>query len=189
VFEDRPPMSVDEVVLACHAPQALALLAAPTDAERGTLRHFTTTPNETWLHTDASLLPRRAAARASWNYHVETDPGAGVAVTYHMNRLQSLDVPEDYMVTLQPEGRVDESRVIRKMTYAHPLYTLESVRAQEDWRAISGRNRTHYCGAYWFNGFHEDGVRSALRVARALDAEPSSVGDLAPASAAMEVAC
>jgi len=88
-----------------------------------------------------------------------------------MNRLQSLAVQEDFCVTLNPQGQVDERKVLRKMTYHHPLYNRDSARAQERWSEISGRNRTHFCGAYWSYGFHEDGMNSALRVARALGVE------------------
>ncbi len=170
-FRERPAMQFDNVVFACHAPQALELLESPTGDERETLRHFQTTPNVTWLHTDSRMLPRRQAARASWNYHIGTGDRQTVCVTYHMNRLQSLAVAEDFCVTLNPQGQVDESKVLRKMTYHHPLYNRESVRAQERWSEISGRNRSHFCGAYWLYGFHEDGLNSAMRVARALGVE------------------
>jgi uncharacterized protein len=162
-------MDFDEVVLACHGDEVLPLLSRPTAAEREVFSQFRTSRNETWLHTDSLVLPRRRAARASWNYHVAAD-GRGVALSYHMNRLQGLDAREDYCVTLEPEGLVDESKVIRKLTYRHPIFTADALRAQRRWREVSGRHRTHYCGAYWFDGFHEDGVRSAIRVAEGIDA-------------------
>jgi uncharacterized protein len=167
-IDGQGAMSFDHVVVACHGDEVLALLSKPTDLEREVFGRFTTSANETWLHTDDSVLPRRRAARASWNYHVRDD-GRGVALTYHMNRLQGLEEPVEYCVTLDPAGLVDESKVIRKMTWRHPLYTAEALRAQRQWTEVSGRVRTHYCGAYWFDGFHEDGVRSAGRVARAID--------------------
>jgi predicted NAD/FAD-binding protein len=129
-----------------------------------------TSSNDVCLHTDASLLPRRPAARASWNYNLDGGH-AGATVTYHMNRLQSLPVPEDYCVTLNANGRIRPDKVLRRFVYQHPLYSREAVQAQGRWSEISGRNRTHYCGAYWFYGFHEDGLNSALRVARALGVE------------------
>ena len=168
-FADRAPMAFDEVVFACHGDQVLPLLAAATDAEREVLGAFRTSLNETWLHADARLLPRRAAARASWNYHLD-DSDRAVTLTYHMNRLQSLDCTRDFLVTLHPEGLVDESTVIEKLCYRHPMFTLDTLAAQQRWHEVSGHRRTHYCGAYWFNGFHEDGARSALRVAQALGA-------------------
>jgi predicted NAD/FAD-binding protein len=165
-FRDRPAQQFDEVVFACHGDQVLPLLAQPTDAERKILSRFTTTRNETCLHTDATLLPKRAAAKASWNYLL--GDSANVTVTYHMNRLQSLKTGEDYCVTLNANGSVDPRRVLRRMVYEHPLYTRAAIRAQESWPEISGQNHTHFCGAYWFYGFHEDGVRSGMRVAEAL---------------------
>jgi predicted NAD/FAD-binding protein len=165
-FRDRPTQQFDEVVFACHGDQVLPLLAQPTDTERDILNCFTTTRNETCLHTDTAMLPKRAAARASWNYLLG-DAGK-VTVTYHMNRLQSFKTTKDYCVTLNSAGAIDEGKVLRRMVYAHPLYTHAAIRAQDRWREISGRHRTHFCGAYWFYGFHEDGVRSGRRVAETL---------------------
>lgn len=165
-FADRPAGDFDEVVFACHGDQVLPLLADPTENERSILGSFTTSRNEACLHTDASLLPKRHTARASWNFRLG-DPGQ-VNVTYHMNRLQSLATAEDYCVSLNANGAVDPARAIRRMVYEHPLYTRAAIRAQERWSEISGKRHTHFCGAYWFYGFHEDGVRSGLRVAEAL---------------------
>jgi predicted NAD/FAD-binding protein len=171
----RPAMTFDEVVLACHGDQVLPLLSDPTDRERDTFSRFATTTNVAWLHTDASALPTRSAARASWNYRLNGAGGpgetAGPTVTYHLNRLQSLTCREQFCVTLNPAGGIDDGRVIRRLTYQHPLYTRDAIRAQARWRDVSGVNRTHYCGAYWYYGFHEDGLRSALRVANALGVE------------------
>jgi len=170
-FHDRPAMSFDHVVFACHGNQVLPLLESPSDAERDVLGRFQTSRNEVCLHTDSSLLPSRRQARASWNYHLHQDGGEGTTLTYHMNRLQSLDVPEQYCVTLNDHGAIDPSKVVRRIVYCHPLYTHEAIRAQARWKEVSGVNRTHYCGAYWFYGFHEDGLNSALRVARTLGVE------------------
>ena len=167
-FRDGSAMDFEHVVFACHGDEVLPLLKDPSAVEREVLGNFRTSRNETVLHTDSRLLPRRAAARASWNYRL--GERGRVTVTYHMNRLQALDVPEDYCVTLNDDGGIDATKVIRRMVYRHPLYTADSVRAQGRWGEISGRERTHYCGAYWLYGFHEDGVNSALRVARALEA-------------------
>jgi uncharacterized protein len=164
----RPPMRFDEVVFACHGDQVLPLLADPSDRERDVLSRFTTTANVAWLHTDAAMLPARAAARASWNYRLAADAGAAPTVTYDLNRLQGLAVKEQYCLTLNPGDQVDERRVLRKLSYRHPLYTREAIAAQARWGELSGANRTHYCGAYWAYGFHEDGLNSAIRVARAL---------------------
>jgi uncharacterized protein len=167
-FEDGASESFDEVVFACHAPQTLELLADASPQERSVLGSLTTSRNHTLLHTDLRLLPQRPAARASWNYHLGTDVRA-VTLTYDMNRLQNLPVPERYCVTLNANGKVAENTILREMNYAHPLMTLPALRAQRRWQEISGRNHTHFCGAYWFYGFHEDGLNSAIRVAQSLN--------------------
>jgi predicted NAD/FAD-binding protein len=164
-------MTFDQVVFACHGDQILPLLAAPTECEREVLANFATSINATCLHTDSRLLPRRGRSRASWNYNLGRDRQDAVTVTYHMNRLQTLDTAEDYCVTLNADGAVDPSKILLQMYYEHPLYTRAALRSQQRWGEISGRNHTHYCGAYWFYGFHEDGLNSALRVARALGVE------------------
>jgi len=170
-FRDRPSMRFDEVVFACHGDQVLPLLADPTDRELEVFPRFRTTANVAWLHTDASVLPVQSRARASWNYRLAAESDAPPSVTYDLNRLQGLTTPDQYCVTLNPNGGIDERRVLRRFVYHHPLFTREAIRAQRDWREVSGVNRTHYCGAYWRYGFHEDGLNSALRVARALGVE------------------
>src|SRR5208282_1391910 len=167
-FAAQPAADFDEVVLACHGSQARGLLANPSVGERSVLGQFHTTANEAVLHTDSALLPRTPWGRASWNYHLDGERARGATLTYHMNRLQALPVKEDYCVTLNANGSVDRSRILRSFVYHHPLYTLEAVRAQGRWGEISGRDRIHYCGAYWLYGFHEDGLNSAMRVAKAL---------------------
>ena len=167
-FRDRPSMAFDEVVFACHGDEVVSLLADPSDRERDVFSSFTTTTNAAWLHTDASVLPAQPRARASWNYRLAAAADAAPTVTYDLNRLQGLTTPEQYCVTLNPAGGIDERRVLRRFVYRHPLYTREAVRAQARWADVSGVNRTHYCGAYWYYGFHEDGLNSALRVARSL---------------------
>ena len=151
----------DEVVVAAHSDQALAMLARPTAAEREVLGAVAYQPNQAVLHTDTSLMPRRRAAWASWNAHLV--PGAREArLTYWMNRLQSLDADTDYLVSLNMSDRIDPAKVIRTIDYSHPVFTPEGVAAQGRQMEISGADRIHYCGAYWRWGFHEDGVVSAL---------------------------
>jgi predicted NAD/FAD-binding protein len=174
-FEDRvevtpaggEPERFDEVVIATHADQALALLADATPAEREILGAFPYQDNEAVLHTDRSMLPRRRRAWASWNYHLLDEPTGRSTVTYHMNRLQALRADREYCVTLNRSEWIDPERVIRTIHYRHPVYTAQGVAAQARHQEISDRNRTHYCGAYWGWGFHEDGVVSGLRVAEA----------------------
>ncbi|MDE3069108.1 MAG: FAD-dependent oxidoreductase [Acidobacteriota bacterium] len=183
------PEHFDEVVLATHSDQALALLSDATALEREVLGSIPYQPNEAVLHTDASMLPRRRRAWASWNYHLGGDrtaqerhrdarpsgaPVAGPAggppegrarVTYHMNRLQSLDADRELCVTLNRTEEIDPGRIVRRIEYAHPVFTAAGVRAQGRRAQISGINRTHFCGAYWGWGFHEDGVASGVHVA------------------------
>ncbi len=169
--EGRQAMRFDHVVFAMNSDRVLPLIENPTDAERDVLQHFRTTANDVVLHTDDALLPRRERARAAWNYllHLDARNGRGpVTMTYHMNRLQSLAVPENYCVTLNANGQIRPEKILRRFVYHHPMYTLEALEAQRRWKEISGAQRLHFAGAYWFYGFHEDGVNSALRVARAL---------------------
>lgn len=167
-FSNRPPETVDEVVFACHGDQVLPLLADPTTIERDVFSGFTTTANEVVLHTDAAALPQRAWARASWNYRLDGEDAAAPSVTYHLNRLQRLTSQTDYCVTLNPRWLLPRERVITRVSWQHPRVTPQSVRAQRRWREVSGTRHTHYCGAYWGYGFHEDGLRSAIRVAESL---------------------
>jgi hypothetical protein len=162
---ETPPTQVDawHVFLACHAGQALRLLADPSREEREILGALPYQRNEALLHTDTSLLPRRRRAWAAWNYHWLPGPRAGVALTYDMNVLQSLRSRHTLCVTLNAAEHVDERCVLRRMEYAHPLFTLAGAAAQRRHHEISGVRRTHYCGAYWRYGFHEDGVVSALQ--------------------------
>jgi len=167
-FDDREPLTFDHAVFACHGDQVLPLLESASPAEREILQWFRTSRNEACLHTDSSLLPRRPQARASWNYNLSAY-GESTTVTYHMNRLQSLPVKENYCVSLNAGADIDPKKVLRRIIYHHPIYDQKTIQAQARWHEISGVNRTHFCGAYWFYGFHEDGLNSALRVAQALD--------------------
>lgn len=152
--------SFDYVVLACHSDQALALLADPSRAEREVLAAFPYETNEAALHTDTRMLPRAHRARAAWNYHALARDDDRVAVTYDMNVLQSLEAPVTFMVTLNRTADIDPSKILRTMTYDHPVYSPAAVTAQARRHEVSGVNRTFYCGAYWRYGFHEDGVVS-----------------------------
>jgi predicted NAD/FAD-binding protein len=152
----------DAVVLACHSDQALAMLDDPSPAEREILAAFPYAANAVILHTDASVLPKRPLARAAWNYHLRRDPSSGVAVTYDMNVLQSLETRRRYLVSLNLGDAIDPRSVIERYSYSHPVYTPAGVAAQKRHAEISGVRRTFYCGAYWRYGFHEDGVVSGL---------------------------
>jgi len=158
----------DLAVLACHADQALGMLADPSAAEREVLAAFGYSLNDAVLHTDATLLPRRAAARQAWNYHLFSQPRPRTTVTYYMNHLQRLNCAETYCVSLNMSDRIDPSKVIRTIEYTHPIFTRASVAAQARWHEISSGGRTRYAGAYWGFGFHEDGVVSGLRAVEGL---------------------
>jgi len=162
------PERFDEVVLATHADQSLAMLADASAREHEILGAIPYQPNEAVLHTDRSLLPRRRAAWSSWNYHLLDEPTGPSTVTYHMNTLQRLRSKHELCVTLNRSAAIDPAKVIATIPYAHPVFTGEGWRAQARHVEISGVNRTHYCGAYWRWGFHEDGVVSAQRVAERL---------------------
>jgi predicted NAD/FAD-binding protein len=151
----------DAAFLACHSDQALALLADPSDLERETLSAIPYQRNEAVLHTDGRLLPRRTLAHAAWNYHRLARDGGPVALTYHMNILQRLDTPEPLLVTLNRSDAIDPARVLKRVVYHHPVFTPASVAAQARQRELNGARGTYYCGAWWRNGFHEDGVASA----------------------------
>src|SRR5450755_4344 len=156
------PERYDRVVVATHSDQALRLLTDASDREHDVLGSIPYQRNDVVLHTDASLLPRRRAAWASWNYHLGAGDGAG-KVTYHMNRLQSLVADRELCVTLNLTERIDPDAVLGCWTYEHPVYTRAGVAAQARRAEIDGADRIHYCGAYWGWGFHEDGVLSAMR--------------------------
>ncbi|AXI70695.1 NAD(P)/FAD-dependent oxidoreductase [Streptomyces bacillaris] len=167
--EDGTTTPYDSVVIATHPDQALRLLADPTDAERAALGAFTYSRNPTLLHTDTALLPRSRGARASWNYLMPSCAADAdhVTVSYDMNRLQRLDAPERFVVTLNGSDRVDPASVRARMVYEHPVYTPESVAAQARLPALSGPV-TAFAGAYHGWGFHEDGCRSGAEAAAAL---------------------
>ncbi len=155
----------DAVVLALHSDQALRLLGDASLTERQILGAIPYQKNETLLHTDAGVLPRRRRAWAGWNYYIPPAADGAVAVTYNMNMLQSLAAQQTYCVTLNRPQDVAPERVIKSMTYHHPRFTPAGVAAQRRRGEINGVNRTYFCGAYWGYGFHEDGVRSGLEVA------------------------
>ena len=152
----------DAAFLSCHSDQALRLLADPSRVERDVLGAIPYQANEAVLHTDTRLLPKRRLAWAAWNYHVLPEDRGPIALTYNMNILQRLDAPTPFLVTLNRSEAIDPARVIKRITYHHPLFTPSAVAAQARQRELNGAHRTYYCGAWWSNGFHEDGVVSAL---------------------------
>lgn len=169
---DNDSHTFDRAIFACHAGQALAMLDDPTPAEREVLGDIGWQRNEVVLHSDKRWLPARERAWASWNYRLSERDRASACVTYNMNILQGLPAGSPlFCVTLNPETPVDERFVLKRFVYEHPLFNPKSWRAQARRGEINGHNRSWFCGAYWYNGFHEDGVRSALDVVHGLAAE------------------
>jgi predicted NAD/FAD-binding protein len=160
------PERFDHVVIAAHADEALGMLSDATAVEREVLGSFRFQENVAVLHTDIRLMPKRRKAWACWNAHVARRPTGRVALTYDMSLLQDLTSDEEYLVTLNRTAEIDPARILRTIRYHHPVFSTEAVAAQKRHKEISGTNRTHFCGAYWGFGFHEDGVVSGLEVAR-----------------------
>ncbi|MEO8054073.1 MAG: FAD-dependent oxidoreductase [Acidobacteriota bacterium] len=169
-FTDGGTQRFDAAVVATHADEALTLLADPSDDETRLLGAWTYSANDTVLHSDASFLPSREKARASWNYRLADcrEPGQRATVTYDLNRLQGVPGPEKYLVTLNPARRLAEGAQIAKMLYTHPVYTTKSLATQAELPRLGGVRHTYFAGAYFGNGFHEDGLNSGIAVAAAL---------------------
>lgn len=163
---DGSGLNFDQVVMAVHSDQALRLLADPTDAERDILGAIDYQPNDAVVHTDVSLLPSNQRAWANWNYRVRDEGADRPVTTYNMSGLQGLDSPEPICVTLNDTDSIDPAKIIHRQSVSHPVFTTAAVEAQKQKQRISGVGRTHYCGAYWGFGFHEDGVTSGLDVCR-----------------------
>jgi len=156
----------DHVIIATHSDQALGLLRDPSPAEREILGAIPYRENRVLLHTDTRLLPEHRSIWSSWNYIIPKQHREAAALTYNMNILQSISSPAEFCVSLNLEERVDRDKVIGSYLYHHPVYPGHTLTTQERFEEISGLNRTHYCGAYWGYGFHEDGVNSALAACR-----------------------
>lgn len=168
-FEDGSAETFDHVVFACHSDQALALLGDDASQnERDILGAIPYRNNEVVLHTDTRLLPKAKLAWSSWNYHLGSDQSKPATLSYNMNILQDIEgASQTYVVTLNHTDAIDPTSIKGRYQYAHPTFTLEGIRAQERWKDINFGN-TWFCGAYWRNGFHEDGCWSGVRVAQAL---------------------
>jgi predicted NAD/FAD-binding protein len=165
--DGAPGATFDHVVMACHADQALALLVEPTPLERELLSKFPYQPNQAVLHTDARLMPRLPRTWSSWNVHLDDDAN-GACLTYWLNSLQPLPTRTNYFVTLNRTHAIDPAKILGHFAYSHPLFTLAGVAAQARHAELIGHRSLSYAGAYWRNGFHEDGVVSALRVCERL---------------------
>lgn len=156
----------DQVVFACHADQTRRIFTDATPEEAEILGAFPYQPNQAVLHTDTTCLPRRRDAWASWNYCLTNDKQHPASVTYDLGRLQGVVEPGQLLLSLNAGDRVAREKVLRTFEFSHPAYTMQSIAAQRRWAEVSGREGAHFCGAYWGYGFHEDGVNSALSVAK-----------------------
>lgn len=159
----------DEVIFACHSDQALKMLKSPTDAQLKVLGAIPYSNNEVVLHTDTNILPKRPLAWASWNYKLDGGPGEQqkpATLTYDMNILQCIESDTTFCVTLNDTDSIDPTKILRTFNYAHPQFSEQTIVAQRQRGEICGVDGLHFCGAYWYNGFHEDGVRSALDVCK-----------------------
>lgn len=164
--QNQAAEAFDQVIIATHSDQALSLLKDPTDKEKNILGAIPYQENQTVLHSDESLLPSKKAAWASWNYHITKEDVGRVAVTYDMNILQSIDAPRELCVSLNLNQSINPAHIYRELVYHHPVYNPDSLAAKQSHGEISGHDRTHFAGAYWGYGFHEDGVVSALEVCK-----------------------
>lgn len=156
----------DRVIIAAHSDQALAMLEDPSEKEKEVLGSIPYQENVALLHGDTSILPNRRKSWASWNAFIPSKALGRASLTYNMNILQQIDSPQDFCVSLNLEAAIDRDKIIKRIVYHHPTYTVQGFSAQRQWHEINGVNNTYYCGAYWGYGFHEDGVNSALRVAK-----------------------
>jgi uncharacterized protein len=168
VTQKNQQLEFDGVVLACHSDQALRLLDDASADERAVLGALPYQDNDVVLHTDTQLLPKNRLAWSSWNYALHNTAQSQSTVTYNMNILQRLLAPQTFCVTLNDTARIDPKKIIGRFNYSHPTFSLPGVDAQQRWADINGVNRTWFCGAYWRNGFHEDGVVSAIDVVQSL---------------------
>ena len=155
----------DYVIMALHADQALAVLRDSDTLESEILTSFPYHENEAILHTDHTVLPRRKRSWASWNYHLGRDTNQPVSVTYDLGRLQNLELAKRLLLTLNPTEAIRPDCVLKQIKFQHPAYDRTSIAAQQRSLECRGTRRTFFCGAYWGNGFHEDGVNSALSIA------------------------
>lgn len=164
VVTDHGEEHFDEVIFACHSDQALKMLDDPTETERRILSGFPYELNDAVLHTDTSILPRTRTAWSAWNYRIGTDQESRATITYNMNILQHISSSDTFCVTLNDTSGIDPEKIISRHRYAHPVFTTQRAELQKQHSRLIRRNRTSFCGAYWGNGFHEDGVNSALSV-------------------------
>lgn len=178
VLSGSKSSSFDQAIFACHADEALQLLDSPTESEQAVLSCFKYQENKTYLHTDDSLMPKRKKAWCCWNYLAQSDSteylsknelsDKKVTATYWMNMLQKFNAEKDYLVTLNPYQHIDPSKVIKQMTYHHPVFDRDAIEAQSRLVELQGINKSWFCGSYAGYGFHEDGLFSSVKACEQL---------------------
>ena len=166
ISKNRGSEFYDSVIIASHSDQALKMLSEPSQAEKEILGNISYQRNNALLHTDISVLPKRREAWSSWNYNLDQGPKNPMAMTYNMNILQNKNTDNTYCVTLNNDDLINKKLIIKNLRYSHPLLNQKATDSQKRKNEINGKNNTYFCGAYWRNGFHEDGVVSALDVCK-----------------------
>jgi len=164
---EHTEMSFDEVVLACHANQALSLFEEPSEREVELLSPWEYQNNEVILHTDTSILPPNKHAWASWNYsgrRLANEESSPATLTYYMNLLQGLESKTNFLVTLNESKKIDPSKILRTFNYSHPVFSNDAIKSQARLFELQGVGNTYFCGSYFGNGFHEDGARSGVQL-------------------------
>jgi predicted NAD/FAD-binding protein len=169
VANDGSQKTFDKVIFACHADQALRILGDPTEMESRLLSNFEYQKNIATLHTDESIMPKKKTIWSAWNYRVEELNGETTSTTiYDMNILQSVSQKKNYFVSINDPGKVDPSKLIRKIEYDHPIFTPATANAQKELPQLNQNETTYFCGSYFRFGFHEDAFTSAVNLCERL---------------------
>ena len=161
IHHNQGSENFDYLFMACHSNEALKLIKDTSYVEKELLGSIPYADNDVYLHTDASIMPKHKLSWAAWNYNIDNKSHEPISLTYNMNILQNIKSESPLLVTLNPKSNIDPKKIIKKLNYSHPTFNIDGINAQKKHHLISGANRTFYAGAYWGNGFHEDGVKSA----------------------------
>tara|TARA_B110001469_G_C9638897_1_gene320880 strand:- start:297 stop:1538 length:1242 start_codon:yes stop_codon:yes gene_type:complete len=161
IHHNQGSENFDYLFMACHSNEALKLIKDTSYVEKELLGSIPYADNDVYLHTDASIMPKHKLSWAAWNYNIDNKNHEPISLTYNMNILQNIKSESPLLVTLNPKSNIDPKKIIKKLNYSHPTFNIDGINAQKKHHLISGVNRTFYAGAYWGNGFHEDGVKSA----------------------------
>ena len=169
IHHNQGSENFDYLFMACHSNEALKLIKDTSYVEKELLGSIPYADNDVYLHTDASIMPKHKLSWAAWNYNIDNKNHEPISLTYNMNILQNIKSESPLLVTLNPKSNIDPKKIIKKLNYSHPTFNIDGINAQKKHHLISGVNRTFYAGAYWGNGFHEDGVKSAYDVVNQLN--------------------